>query len=150
MLMKVILKEDVEHLGKLGDLVNVKPGYGRNYLIPQGLAVSATVGNVRQIEHQKKLIAAAASARRGAAQSLASRIEHAKLVINAQAGAEGRLFGSVTNRDVEEALLKAGITIDRKQIVLTDAVKAVGEHTAMVKLGHEVEAKVKFTVVANA
>ena len=150
MLMKIILKEDVPNLGKLGDLVNVKPGYGRNYLIPQGLAVSATSGNVKQIEHQKKLIAAAANQRKQDAQSLASRIAGAQLSIVAQAGAEGRLFGSVTNRDLEEALHKKGIAIDRKQIVITDAVKQTGDYTATVKLGNDVEATLKFSVVAEA
>jgi large subunit ribosomal protein L9 len=146
-MVKVILKQDVPNLGKLGDLVNVRPGYGRNYLIPQGLAVAATEGNVRQIEHQKRLIAQQATKMRAEASDLASRIAGATLTLVAPAGAEGRLFGSITNRDIEEALAAVGIRVDRKLIHLAESVKSVGEHQATVKLGHDVDATVKFQVV---
>lgn len=149
MMMKIILTRDVSNLGKLGDLVNVRPGYGRNYLIPQGLGVMATEGNVRQIEHQKRLISQTAAKVRATSEGVAAAIAGVRLTIVAQAGAEGRLFGSITNRDLEEALTKHGLEIDRKQIVIGDTVKAVGEHTATVKLGHDIEATLKFTVVAK-
>lgn len=148
-MMKVILTRDVANLGHLGDLVNVRPGYGRNFLIPQGLAVMATEGNVRQIEHQKRIISQTAAKLRATSEGIAAAIAGVSLTLTAQAGAEGKLFGSITNRDLEEALAKKGIEIDRKQIVIADAIKAVGDHTATIKLGHDVEATLKFTVVAN-
>jgi large subunit ribosomal protein L9 len=149
-MMQVILKEDVHNLGKSGDLVKVKPGYGRNYLIPQGLAVVATAGNIKEIEHQKKLIAArnAKLAKDAAAQ--ADRLAAVEVQIERQVGEEDKLFGSVTSRDIEDALHDKGITVDHKKIVMPEPIKTIGYHTVEVKLGNGVVGKVKVVVVPKS
>src|SRR4051812_43185721 len=126
--MQVILKEDVHNLGSSGDLVNVKPGFGRNYLIPQGLAVMATAGNVKQVEHQKKLITARNAKLLKDAQSVADRLAAIEVQLEratakheakeGDAAAADKLFGSVTSRDVAEALAAKGVTVDHRKIVL--------------------------------
>src|SRR5437868_2835530 len=129
--MQVILKEDVHNLGKSGDLVNVKPGFGRNYLIPQGLAIAATAGNIKQIEHEKKIIAARNSKLLKDAQSIADRLaaievqlERATAPHDAKEGeaapAADKLFGSVTSRDITEALQAKGVTVDHRKVVLPE------------------------------
>jgi large subunit ribosomal protein L9 len=148
--IQVILKEDVQNLGKSGDLVNVRPGYGRNYLIPQGLAVLATAGNVKQIEHQKKLIAARNAQLLKDAQSIADKLGALEVQIERQAGqgeTEQKLFGSVTGRDIAEALADKGVPVDHKKIVLAEPIKTIGYHTVEVKLGQGVTGKVKVVVV---
>src|SRR3954447_10493922 len=109
--MQLILKEDVHNLGKAGELVTVRPGFGRNFLIPQGKAVLATAGNVKEIEHQKKLIAAKTAAAAKDAQSIADKLAAITVQIERQAGEEQKLFGSVTSRDIAEALADKGVTI---------------------------------------
>jgi large subunit ribosomal protein L9 len=146
--MKVILKEDVADLGRIGDLVEVKPGYGRNYLVPRGMAVAATEGNLRELEHQKRVIAKHAERVRRDAEALAGKIESLTISITAQAGAEERLFGSVTNRDIEAALAAQGVAVDRRQIHLEEPFKKLGEYVVPVKLGNDVEAKLKVRVIA--
>jgi large subunit ribosomal protein L9 len=159
--MQVILKEDVHNLGKSGDLVNVKPGFGRNYLIPQGLAVAATAGNIKEIEHQKKLIAARNSKLLKDAQSIADRLaaievqlERATAPHEHKEGEEApgadKLFGSVTSRDIAEALGAKGVPVDHKKIVLPEPIKSIGYHTVDVKLGNGVVGKVKVVVIAKA
>ena len=148
--IQVILKEDVPNLGRSGELVSVKPGYGRNYLIPQGLAVVATAGNIKEIEHQKKLIAArnAKLAKDAAAQ--ADRLAAVEVQIERQVGEEDKLFGSVTSRDIGEALADKGVKVDHKKIVLAEPIKTIGYHTVEVKLGNGVVGKVKVVVIAKA
>jgi large subunit ribosomal protein L9 len=148
--MQVILKEDVHNLGKSGELVNVKPGYGRNYLIPQGKAALATAGNVAQIEHEKRLIAARNAKLAADARSQADRLSAVEITIERQVGAEEKLFGSVTTRDIEVALSDKGVKVDRKKIVLADPIKSLGVYTVDVKLSHDVVGKVKLWVVAKA
>jgi large subunit ribosomal protein L9 len=143
----VILKEDVHNLGKAGDLVNVKPGFGRNFLIPTGKAVVATAGNVKQIEHQKKLIAAKVAVAAKDAQAVADRLAAVEVQIERAVGEEDKLFGSVTTRDIEEALTDKGVTIDHRKIVLADPIKTIGYHTVEVKLGSGVVGKLKVVVV---
>jgi large subunit ribosomal protein L9 len=145
--MQVILKEDVHNLGKSGELVNVKPGYGRNYLIPMGLAIAATAGNLKQIEHEKKLIAAKNSKLLKDAQSMADRLAAIEVQIERQVGEEDRLFGSVTSRDIESALADKGVTVDHKKIVLSEPLKTIGYHTVDIKLGNNVHGKIKVVVV---
>ena len=157
--MQVILKEDVHNLGKSGDLVNVKPGFGRNYLIPQGLAVAATAGNIKEIEHQKKLIAARNAKLLKDAQSIADKLaaievqlERATAKHEAKEGEEAgadKLFGSVTSRDIAEALQGKGVTVDHRKIVLPEPIKTIGYHTVDVKLGNGVVGKVKVVVIAK-
>src|SRR5260221_10850625 len=113
--MEVVLKEDVHNLGKSGDLVTVKPGYGRNYLIPKGLAVAATAGNIKQIEHEKKLIAAKNAKVLKDAQAIADRLGSVEVQVAPQVGGEEKLFGSVPSRDILEALAQKGIPLDHRQ-----------------------------------
>ena len=147
MIMQVILKEDVHNLGKSGDLVNVKPGYGRNYLIPQGLAVAATAGNVKQVEHHKRLISARNAKLLKDAQSISDRLAAIEVQIERAVGEENKLFGSVTSRDIEEALASKGVPVDHKKIVLPEPIKAIGYHTVEIKLGQGIHGKLKVVVV---
>ncbi len=147
MAMQVILKEDVHNLGKAGELVKVKPGFGRNYLIPQGKAVIATAGNVKQIEHEKKLIAAKQAQLSKDAQAMADRLASIEVQIERQVGEEDKLFGSVTSRDIESALKDKGVTIDHKKVHLPEPIKTIGYHTVEIKLGTGVTGKIKVVVV---
>ena len=148
--IQVILKEDVPNLGRSGELVSVKPGYGRNYLIPQGLAMIATKRNVAQLEHDKKIIEARAAKLRKDAESVAARIGGVTLQFERQVGEGDKLFGSVTARDVEEGLAAQGITVDRKKIHLVDPSRALGQYTVDVKLARDVTAPCKVWVVAKS
>jgi large subunit ribosomal protein L9 len=145
--MQVILKEDVHNLGKAGELVKVKEGYGRNFLIPQGKAIAATAGNVKQIEHHKKVIAAKTAAAAKDAQALADQLATIEVQIERQAGEEDKLFGSVTGRDVAEALKEKGVTIDHKKLAMHEPIKTIGYHTIDLKLGNGVTGKIKVVVV---
>lgn len=147
MAMQIILKEDVHNLGKAGELVKVKPGFGRNYLIPQGKAVIATDGNVKQIEHEKKLIAAKQAQLSKNAQAMVDRLAAVDVQIERQVGEEDKLFGSVTSRDIEAALKDKGITIDHKKVHLPEPIKTIGYHTVEIKLGSGVTGKIKVVVV---
>jgi len=147
MAMQVILKEDVHNLGKAGELVKVKPGFGRNYLIPQGKAVVATAGNVKQIEHEKKLIAAKQAQLSKDAQAMADRLGSVEVQIERQVGEEDKLFGSVTSRDIEAALKDKGISIDHKKVSMPEPIKTIGYHTVEIKLGTGVTGKIKVVVV---
>ena len=146
--VQVVLKDDVENLGRCGELVRVKPGYARNYLLPRGLAAVATRGNVAQIEHEKALAAKRAATLHATAQERAAQISSISVEIAAQAGENGKLFGSVGTKDIAEALAAKGVEVDRKKIVLSDPIKEIGEHEVAVKLGYEVNANVKVSVVA--
>ncbi len=157
--MQVILKEDIHNLGKAGDLVTVKPGFGRNFLIPQGKAIIATAGNVKQIEHHKKAIAAKQALLAKDAQAVADKLAAIEIQIERQAGkstetnAEGqpvpsdKLFGSVTGRDIEEALKDKGINIDHRKLVMSEPIKTIGFHTVEIKLGRSITRKIKVVVV---
>src|SRR5262245_6075290 len=145
--MQVILKEDVPNLGKSGELVDVKPGFGRNYLIPAGKAIAATAGNIKQIEDKKKLNAARNTKLLKDAQGSADRLAAVEVQIERAVGEEDKLFGSVTSRDIAEGLAAKGIEIDHRKIVLTEPIKTIGYHTVDVKLGQSVHGKVKVVVV---
>lgn len=144
--MRIILREDVASLGKSGDLVTVKDGYGRNYLLPQGLGMLATEHNVKQIEHQKKVIAARTAKLTKDAQTIADKLGSLTLKIARQAGEGGKLFGSVSTRDIEEAAAGLGVTIDRRKVVIADPIKLLGEYSVEVKMGQGVTAKLKVVV----
>ena len=148
--MQLILKEDIHNLGKAGELVNVKPGFGRNYLLPQGKALLASDKNVARMAHEKKLIAAKNARLLKDAQSIADRVNQVEVTVERQVGAEDKIFGSVTTRDIEEALSDKGVKIDRRKIVLADPIKSLGVYTLDVKLAPEVTAKLKVWVVAKA
>lgn len=148
--MKVILKEDVANLGRMGDIVNVKPGFARNFLMPQSLASEADIKNVKAFEHQKKAIEAKAKKLRDAAQTLAGRLSSITLTIRAKAGEEEKLFGSVTSMDIAEALKAEGIEVDKKKILLEEPIKRLGSYEVGLKTAHDVTAKVKVEVVAES
>lgn len=145
--MQVILTKDVANLGKAGELVTVKPGFGRNFLVPQGLAVSATAENVHRLEHEKRVIARKVAKATAAAASTAEKINVITLQFDRAVGEDDKLFGSVTSRDIAEKLAKAGVEIDHRWIQLDQPVKALGKYEAAVKLDAGVIAKVKFWVV---
>ncbi len=145
--MKVILREDVDKLGKAGDIVKVADGYGRNYLIPRQLAVPADVRNVRALEHDKRVIEARAKKARKAAESLAEKVAAVSLKLPARAGDEGKLFGAITSRDIAEALGKAGLAIDRKLVQLAEPIKQLGDYKVKVRLGAEIVPEVSVSVV---
>lgn len=147
--IQVILKEDVPNLGRSGDLVAVKPGYGRNYLIPQGLALVATRKNVAEMEHHKKQIEVAAAKLRKDAESVAARLQGVTVRLERQVGEGDRLFGSVGTRDIEEALLAQGHKVDRRKIALAEPIKALGEFSVDVKIARDVAAQIKI-IVAKA
>ena len=145
--MKVILLEDVDALGKLGDTINVKDGYARNYLIPRNLALPATARNLKAQAHKFKDIELKRSKIVGDAQSLADKIAGVSLIFNRKTGEKGRLFGSVTNMDIADALEEKGLTINRRDIVLPEPIKSLGEYDVQVKLHHDVSPVVKITVL---
>ena len=147
--VQVILSEEVPNLGRPGDVVKVRAGYARNYLLPRSLAVEANSRNLRAFEHQKKLGMLRREANKGAALKLKQRLEALILTIGANAGEEGKLFGSVTNIDIERALRERGFEIERRKIILAEPIKQLGEFTVPVRLDPEVEAGVKLTVTAS-
>lgn len=148
--MRVILREDVQNLGKSGEVVTVKPGFGRNFLLPQGLATLATEKNVKQLEHQKKLVAARNAKLSKDAQAVADKLAGIEVVIERQAGESDKLFGSVSTRDIEEALKHKGVTLDRKKIHLPEPIKALGDYSIDVKLGQHVTGKIRIRIVSPA
>jgi large subunit ribosomal protein L9 len=144
--MKVILKENIETLGHIGDIVKVAPGYARNYLIPKGLAVEATEKNAKALDHLKRQMEYKKNKVLEQARGLAARIEAISLNLAHQAGEEGKLFGAVTNMELAEQLKLQGIEIDRKKIVLAEPLKHLGEFTAAVKIHPEVTANLKVNI----
>ena len=147
--MQVILTQDVDHLGKAGELVTVRPGYGRNYLVPRGFAVSATVRNKNRLDHEKAVIERKVARERATATELASRINGMTLQFERMVGEDEKLFGSVTSRDIGEQLKKAGIEIDHRWVQLDAPVKALGKYETQVRLAAGVNATLKFWVVGK-
>jgi len=145
--MQVILQEDVENLGAIGDVVRVKAGYGRNYLLPRGLAVEASVRSLRAVEHQKRLIADKRLREQKSAAAVAEKLAGVTLTFSLRAGEEGKLFGSVTNQDIQRALAEHGFTIERRRILLHEPIKTVGEHSVTVHVGPDTKAAVSVTVM---
>ncbi|MCB9506874.1 MAG: 50S ribosomal protein L9 [Myxococcales bacterium] len=137
--MEIILTEDVPHVGNMGDVVEVKAGYGRNYLIPKGLAVLATRSNRAHFEHTLRVIEEKRAKLRSSALELAEQLGDISITIAKKAGDDDRLFGSVTNRDIEAALAAAGHTIDRRRIVLREPIKSLGIYSVPLKLHADVE-----------
>lgn len=145
--MKVLLQTDVESVGKAGQIVNVKDGFARNYLIPRKLAVIADEKNVRVFEHLKRQTEEKIRKQRKQAEILKEKIESLVLTIPCKVGEEGKLFGSVTNIQIAEALKKQGIEVDRKKIVLENPLKVLGDYEASVKLEGEISAKIRISLV---
>jgi large subunit ribosomal protein L9 len=148
--MKLILREDVENLGRGGDVVDVKPGYGRNFLLPRGLAVVANPKNLREIEHQKAVASAKAAKLKASAEAVAKRLAETPITLKRKAGEQEKLFGSVTALDIAEALAARGLQLDRRSIDLAEPIKTVGDFEVGVKLHHDVVGKVKLKVEAEA
>ena len=148
-MMEVILREDVKSLGKAGDLVRVKPGYGRNYLLPSGLAYEATEGNKKRIAAETRARSTRAEAERTEAQAQAARLGAVELTLKGKAGEEGKLFGSVTASDIAEALAAKGFEVDRRRIELDQPIKSLGRHTVGVRLHADVRAEIRVDVVAE-
>lgn len=147
--MDVILTTDIKGLGYKNDLVPVKPGYGRNYLIPQGFAVLATKSNKRILEENIKQAAHKAEKLKTEAESIAEKIESLTLQIKAKIGESGKIFGKVTTLQISDALAQNGVNVDRKKISINTPVVGAGEYEAEVDLHREVKTKVKFVVVAE-
>jgi len=139
----------VENLGKGGDLVDVKPGYGRNFLLPRGLAVTANTRNVRELEHQKTVASAKTAKLKASAEAIARRLAETPVVLKRKVGEQDKLFGSVTAIDIAEALAARGLQLDRRAIDLAEPIKTVGDFEVPVKLHHEVVGKAKVKVVAE-
>jgi large subunit ribosomal protein L9 len=146
-MMEVILREDVKSLGKAGALVRVKPGYARNYLLPQGLAYEATEGNKKRLEAESKARETRASQDRKEAQGMADKLSAVAITISAKAGEGDRLFGSITTQDIADELAKAGHPVDKRKIELEHPIKQLGEHAVPVRLHSDVHATVRITVV---
>jgi large subunit ribosomal protein L9 len=147
--MELILREDVKSLGKAGEMVRVKPGYARNYLLPQGLAYEATEGNKKRIAAETKARATRHDAERAEAARAAAALGQVALTLTGKAGEEGKLFGSITAQDIADALARQGQQIDKRRIELDHPIKTLGHHTVAVRLHPEVHAEVHLSVVAE-
>ncbi|MBL7978797.1 MAG: 50S ribosomal protein L9 [Bacteroidetes Order II. Incertae sedis bacterium] len=148
--MKLILKQDIDKLGLAGDIVTVKDGYGRNYLIPHGFAVIASPGNIRHAEEMKKQASLKLSKVKQNAEALAARLGGIELEIPAKVGEEGRLFGTITTTTIAEALTHKGVELDRRKLVLSEDIRNVGVYSVTVRLHSEVEGTFKVKVVPEA
>jgi len=147
--MRVILQKDVANLGGVGDIVRVKDGYARNFLVPRGLAVFADERNVKHLNHQKRVAATKAEKELAKAKAYAARLEDNPITVKRQAGEDGKLFGSVTNRDIAEVYTADGFTLNRRQIVLSEPIRELGLKSITVKLERGVEATIKVYVVGE-
>ncbi|HVX40585.1 MAG TPA: 50S ribosomal protein L9 [Gemmatimonadaceae bacterium] len=145
--MEIILRQAVENLGKPGDVVKVKAGYARNYLLPHGLAYEATPGNLKRIQQERDRLEAAENERRTAAQGLAEKLEQVSLTFSARVGEEGKLFGSVTAADIAQQLDGQGFHIEKRQIDLHEPIKALGVYRVPVRLHADVKPEVRVWVI---
>ena len=145
--MQVILRKQVENLGDAGEIVDVKPGYGRNYLIPQGLAYEATDANKRRLEAENARVAAREAETLGDAQKRATQLEGVSLTFHARAGQEGKLFGSITSADIAEKLAEQGIQVERRQIELDEPIKALGVYRIPIRLHADVKPEIRVWVI---
>lgn len=148
--MKVILREDVQNLGFMGETVTVADGYGRNFLLPKNLAILATKSNVRSVEHEKKIIEKKKEKITAQLSELKDKLEKADITIAAKVGENEKIFGSITSMDIENKLKEAGFNIDRKTISLDGSIKELGVQTVKVRLSRDIQADVKVNVVPEA
>lgn len=148
--MKVILREDVEDVGTAGQVVEVKDGYGRNFLLPRNLAIPASQGNLKSIGEIQKQKDIRAKKRRKAAEIVKDRIEKLSLQVEVQVGEEEKMFGSVTNSDVAELLQQQGVSVDKRSVEMDEPIKALGVYTVPVKIDKEVTANVRLWVVKKS
>ena len=145
--MRVILKTEVANLGDAGDIVKVSAGYGRNYLIPRGLAIPAHEGSMREMEHQLRVAEAIKRKQLDGARALAEKLERTAISIRRETSADDKLFGSVTNRDIAATLAEEGIEVDRRMIQLDEPIKAIGLFTVPVRLHREITAHIRVYVI---
>lgn len=145
--MEIILRQAVENLGKPGDVVKVKPGYARNYLLPRGLAYEATPGNLKRIQQERDRLEAAENTRRDTAQGLAEKFEQVSLTFSARVGEEGKLFGSVTAADIAQQLEAQGFHVEKRQIDLHEPIKALGVYRIPVRLHADVKPEIRVWVI---
>ncbi len=146
--MKVLLKEDVSKLGSVGDEVEVKDGYGRNFLIPTGKALLATPKNLKQFRHQKSIVDHKVRKLKGAAQTIADQLAQLSLSVKKKVGEQGKLFGSVTSQEIANLVSAQGVEIDRRKIQLGESIKSLGEFKIPIKLHPEITAEITLTVTA--
>lgn len=144
--IQVILKEDIDKLGKAGDLVKVKPGYARNYLMPKSLAVAATKDNIKRVEHDRKTVLSRVAKLKRSAEEVAKQLEELTIRIAKPVGDSDRLYGSVTTKEIVEILAEKGFDVDRKKLELPGTIKQTGEFEIVVKLGSGVNARFKLVV----
>jgi len=147
--VEVILREDVPNLGGIGEIVRVRPGYARNYLYPRGLAVEASRKNVSSLEHQKRVIAVKADRDRKTAEGAAAKLEGLTVTVKARAGEEGRLFGSVTNLDIERLLAAKGHPVERRRILLQEPIKQLGTFPVVIHMSGNIRATIQVVVEAE-
>ena len=147
--MEVVLKEDIENLGHMGDVVKVKDGYARNYLLPRGLVVLADKKNLKALEHEQRMIAQRRERLTKEAHGISETLSRVSLKFAVKVGEEGRLFGSVTNMDIEKALKEKGFEVERRRIVLQDPIKQVGDYEVPIRLRPEVMPSIKVRVVSE-
>lgn len=145
--MQIILKEDIRHLGEAGDVVVVKDGYARNYLIPRDLAVRADTSNMKQLEHERRMLRARRARQHKAAQGIASEIDGLVLTFHVQTGEEDKMFGSVTSHDVERRLSELGHTVERRLLGMDQALHSVGVYEVPLFLHSDVEARLRLWVL---
>lgn len=145
--MQVILKQEVYNLGDAGEIVKVAAGYGRNYLIPRGLAIPASEGSIRQLEHHQRVADAIKRKQLASNQELGKKLENTAITIRREAGDDDRLFGSVTNRDIADALAAEGVEVDRRSIQLDEQIKSIGLFTVPVRLHRQVQATIRVYVI---
>ena len=145
----VLLREDIEHLGARGEIVKVKAGYARNYLLPRKLAVQATASNVKQIEQERAALLKREASERSTAEAQAEQLRHLRLTFERRAGEHGILYGSVTSMDITEALKERGYEIDRRRVHLREAIKETGEFTVNLRLHREVNVEVPVIVTGE-
>jgi large subunit ribosomal protein L9 len=145
--MEVILRAAVENLGHPGDIVNVAPGYGRNYLLPRGLAYAATPGNKKRMEQERQRLETAESGRRTTAAQLGERLEQVSLTFSARVGDEGKLFGSVTAADIVHQLESQGFIVEKRQIDLHEPIRSLGVYRVPIRLHADVKPEIKVWVI---
>lgn len=146
-MLEVILTKDVDNLGRAGEVVRVRPGYGRNYLLPRGLALVASRGNIAQLEHHKRVIAKQQEKIRAEHEAKAKQLQEASVSIPKQVGEDDKLFGSVTSKDIAEALAAQNIEIDRKLISLSEPLRTVGSHEVHIRFSADVTVPLRVNVI---
>ncbi|UIJ39076.1 50S ribosomal protein L9 [Desulfobaculum bizertense] len=147
--MKLILRADIDNLGRLGDIVEVKPGFGRNYLLPQGLAMVATEANIKVFELERKKLQEKMDKIRFEAEELAKKLVESHVVLRVRVGEGDKLYGSVSNANIVEALAEMGLDVDRKKVILEEAIRSLGEYAVPVKLHPDVRCELSVAVVRH-